>query len=118
MTLGRNPKQLAPELKRFLTEKGRENTRFNTERLMVTETTRVQIGIQERSYRDADITKYTFISVPTACKICLPLNGKVFDVDKMEPGTNAAPMHRFCRCSTAPYVDRIAFEKMLKERGL
>lgn len=118
VTLGRNPKQLAPELKRFLTEKGRENTRFNTERLMITETTRVQIGIQERSYRDADIAKYTFISEPSACRFCLPLNGKVFDVDKMEPGTNAAPMHPFCRCSTAPYVDRTAFEKMLKERGL
>ncbi|GKS56395.1 minor capsid protein [Enterococcus mundtii] len=118
VTLGRNPKQLAPELKRFLTEKGRENTRFNTERLMVTETTRVQIGIQERSYRDADITKYTFISEPSACRLCLPLNGKVFDVDKMEPGTNAPNMHPFCRCSTAPYVDRAVFEKSLKERGL
>ncbi|MHC5814168.1 phage head morphogenesis protein, partial [Enterococcus faecium] len=42
----------------------------------------------------------------------------VFDVDEMEPGTNAPNMHPFCRCSTAPYVDRDAFEKSLKERGL
>lgn len=118
VTMGRNPKQLASELTRFLTEKGRENTRFNTERLMVTETTRVQIGIQERSYRDAEIDQYVYIAEPTACRYCLPLNGKVFDLKDMSPGVNCAPMHPFCRCSTAPYVDRDAFEKSLKERGL
>ncbi len=26
-------------------------------------------------------------------------------------------MHPFCRCSTAPYVDREAFEKSLKKEG-
>lgn len=119
VTMGRNPKQLAPELSKFLTEEGRENTKFNTQRLMVTETTRVQIGIQEQSYRDADIKKYIYIAEPTACKnICDPLRNKIFDVDEMEPGTNAPNMHPFCRCSTAPYVDRDAFEKSLKERGL
>jgi SPP1 gp7 family putative phage head morphogenesis protein len=118
VTMGRNPKQLASELTRFLTEKGRENTRFNTERLMVTETTRVQTGIQEQSYRDADIDQYIYIAEPTACRYCLPLNGKVFDLKDMSPGLNCAPMHPFCRCSTAPYVDREVFEKSLKERGL
>lgn len=118
VTMGRNPKQLAPELSKFLTEEGRENTKFNTQRLMVTETTRVQTGIQEQSYRDADIDQFVFISEPTACRYCLPLNGKVFDLKDMSPGVNCAPMHPFCRCSTAPYVDREAFEKSLKERGL
>lgn len=118
VTMGRNPKQLAPELAKYLTQKGRENTKFNTQRLMVTETTRVQTGIQEQSYRDADIDQYVYIAEPTACRYCLPLNGKVFDLKDMSPGVNCAPMHPFCRCSTAPYVDREAFEKSLKERGL
>lgn len=118
VTQGRNPRQLAPELKRFLTEEGRENTKYNTQRLMVTETTRVQIGIQEQSYKDAGISEYEYIAEPTACHICKPLNGKVFKVKDMQPGVNAANMHPFCRCSTAPYVDREAFEKSLKERGL
>ena len=118
VTMGRNPKQLAPELAKYLTQEGRENTKFNTQRLMVTETTRVQTGIQEKSYRDADIDQYVYIAEPTACRYCLPLNGKVFDLKDMQPGVNAAPMHPFCRCSTAPYVDREAFEKSLKERGL
>ena len=118
VTMGRNPKQLAPELAKYLTQEGRENAKFNAQRLMVTETTRVQTGIQDQSYRDADIDKFVFISEPTACRYCLPLNGKVFDLKDMLPGANCAPMHPFCRCSTAPYVDRDAFEKSLKERGL
>ena len=118
VTMGRNPKQLAPELAKYLTQEGRENAKFNVQRLMVTETTRVQTGIQEQSYRDTDIDQFVFISEPTACRYCLPLNGKVFDLKDMSPGINCAPMHPFCRCSTAPYVDRDAFEKSLKERGL
>lgn len=118
VTMGRNPKQLAPELAKYLTQEGRENAKFNAQRLMVTETTRVQTGIQEQSYRDADIDQFVFISEPTACRYCLPLNGKVFDLKDMSLGVNCAPMHPFCRCSTAPYVDRDAFEKSLKERGL
>lgn len=118
VTMGRNPKQLAPELAKYLTQEGKENAKFNAQRLMVTETTRVQTGIQEQSYRDADIDQFVFISEPTACGYCLPLNGKVFDLKDMSPGVNCAPMHPFCRCSTAPYVDRDAFEKSLKERGL
>lgn len=108
VTMGRNPKQLAPELSKLLTEEGRENTKFNTQRLMVTETTRVQVGIQERSYRDAGITQYIYIAEPTACKLCIPLNNQVFDVADMQPGSNAPNMHPFCRCSTAPYIERIS----------
>lgn len=119
VTMGRNPKQLAPELSKYLTDEGRENTKFNTQRLMVTETTRVQTGIQEQSYRDADIKQYIYIAEPTACKnICDPLKNKIFNVDDMQPGINAPNMHPFCRCSTAPYVDDTAFKKSLKTRGL
>lgn len=105
VTMGRNPKQLVSELVKYLTEEGRENTKFNTQRLMVTETTRVQMGIQEQSYRDAGITKYIYIAEPTACKLCIPLSNQVFDVADMRPGINAPNMHPFCRCSTAPYIE-------------
>ncbi|VFA58946.1 phage protein [Enterococcus hirae] len=70
ITMGKNPKQLASKLAEYLTTEGRENTKFNTQRLMVTETTRVQVGIQERSYRDAGVTQYIYIAEPTACKLC------------------------------------------------
>lgn len=106
ITQGRNPKQLAPELSKYLTDEGRENTKYNTQRLMVTETTRVQIGIQEQSYLDAGIIQYEYIAEPTACKkYCHPLDGKVFEVEDMEPGKNAPNMHPWCRCSTAPRIE-------------
>ena len=102
ITMGKNPKQLASKLAEYLTAEGRENTKFNIQRLMVTETTRVQVGIQERSYRDAGVTQYIYIAEPTACKLCIPLNNQAFDVADMQPGSNAPNMHPFCRCSTAP----------------
>lgn len=102
ITLGRNPKQLAPELTRLLTEEGKANARFNTQRLMITETSNIQTSIQKQSYKQAEIEKYTFLSEPDACSTCLELNGKTFKVSEMESGVNAPSMHAWCRCSTYP----------------
>lgn len=118
ITQGVNPKVLAPELAKLLTDKGKSNTRYNTQRLMITETTRVQTSAQKRSYEDNEIDEYEFVAEPSACHTCKPLDGKVFKVKDMEPGTNAPNMHPYCKCSTVPYIDREAFEKELKERGL
>ena len=118
ITQGVNPRQLAPELKKFLTDEGRENAKYNTQRLMVTETTRIQTAVQEQSYIDAEITEYGFMSEPSACERCLAINGKVFKVADMTPGTNAPSMHPFCRCSTYPVVDDTEFQKSLARRGL
>lgn len=118
ITQGVNPRQLTPELKKFLTDEGRENAKYNTQRLMVTETTRIQTAVQEQSYIDAEITEYGFMSEPSACERCLAINGKVFKVADMTPGTNAPSMHPFCRCSTYPVVDDTEFQKSLARRGL
>lgn len=118
ITQGVNPKKLAPELSRLLTKKGRQNTRYNTQRLMITETTRVQTNAQRKSYEDNDIDNYEFIAEPSACHVCKSLDGKIFKVKKMEPGMNAPNMHPYCKCSTAPYIDREQLEKELTERGL
>lgn len=118
ITQGVNPRQLSPELKKFLTDEGRENAKFNAQRLMVTETTRIQTAVQEQSYIDAEITEYGFMSEPSACERCLAINGKVFKVADMTPGTNAPSMHPFCRCSTYPVVDDTEFQKSLARRGL
>lgn len=107
VTMGRNPKQIAPELSKFLTEEGRENTKFNTQRLMVTETTRVQSGVQKESYLDADIEKYGWVTEPNACQLCesIAADGPYL-VSEMEVGKNMMPVHPFDRCSTYPIVDR------------
>lgn len=96
ITQGINPKQLAPQLKKLMTEQGRENARYNSQRLMITETSRVQMDVQKDSYGKADVTQYEYIAEPTACRICASLDGKIFDVDDMQPGKNANPMHPFC----------------------
>ncbi|EME7086176.1 minor capsid protein [Enterococcus faecium] len=107
VTMGRNPKQLAPELSKFLTKEGRENTKFNAQRLMVTETTRIQSGVQKESYLDADIEKYGWVTEPNACQLCksIAADGSYL-VSEMEVGKNMMPVHPFDRCSTYPIVDR------------
>lgn len=116
VTQGKNPKKLAPQLKKYLTDKGRENATYNVQRLMITETTRVQTAIQEESYKKADIESYEYIAEPSACPICGALNGKIFKLKDMSPGINAPNMHPFCRCSTAPHVDDKGFWDDLLDR--
>ncbi|EOW1916396.1 minor capsid protein [Enterococcus faecium] len=107
VTMGRNPKQLAPELSKFLTKEGRENTKFNAQRLMVTETTRIQSGVQKESYLDADTEKYGWVTEPNACQLCKSIAADgPYLVSEMEVGKNMMPVHPFDRCSTYPIVDR------------
>lgn len=105
IVLGRNPKMLAPELKKYLTEEGKLNAKFNTQRLMVSETTNIQIAIQKQSYIDAGIEKYGYNAEPNACSVCAKLKDKTFLVSEMMPGKNAPSMHPFCRCSTYPVFE-------------
>ncbi|KST95833.1 minor capsid protein [Lactococcus lactis] len=116
VTGGINSKALAPQLKRLMTEQGKLNATYNVQRLLVSETTRVQTAIQEESYKKADIDSYEYIAEPSACPICGGLNGKIFKLKDMSPGINAPNMHPFCRCSTAPHVDDKSFWDDLLER--
>lgn len=116
VTGGINPKALGPQLKRLMTEQGKLNATYNAQRLLVSETTRVQTAIQEESYKKADIESYEYIAEPSACPICGALNGKIFKLKDMSPGINAPNMHPFCRCSTAPHVDDKNFWDDLLDR--
>ncbi|MDN6079559.1 MAG: minor capsid protein, partial [Lactococcus lactis] len=116
VTGGINPKVLAPQLKRLMTEQGKLNATYNAQRLLVSETTRIQTAIQEESYKKADIEEYEYIAEPSACPICGALNGKIFKLKDMSPGINAPNMHPFCRCSTAPHVDDKGFWDDLLDR--
>lgn len=99
ITQGRNPRELARELRNLF-----GSTKYEAERLMRTETARVQTEVQNKSYLENNVEEFEFVAEPTACGLCKPLDGKTFKVAKMESGINAAPMHPNCRCSTAPYV--------------
>ncbi len=113
VTQGKNPRDMARKLRNLF-----ESSKYEAERLMRTESARVQTAIQKQSYDKYEIDEYEYIAEPTACSVCLPLNGKIFKSKDMLSGTNASPMHANCRCSTAPYVDREALDSSLKERGL
>lgn len=116
VTSGINPKELSPQLKKLMTEAGRENATYNANRLLISETTRIQTAIQEESYKRAAIESYEYIAEPSACPICGTLNGKIFKLKDMSPGINAPNMHPFCRCSTAPHVDDKGFWDDLLDR--
>ncbi len=105
---GKNPRVLARELNKVF------NTgKYNCERLMRTELARVQIEAQRQSYIKNGNTMFTFIANSDCCDVCKAINGKHFYVKDMLSGTNAPPMHPNCRCSTAPYSDRKAFDEWL-----
>lgn len=105
---GRNPRQLAVELRKYF------NVGIgNSERLMRTELARVQTAAQKRSFEKNGFEEYEFIANGTACEKCAGLDGQHFKVAKMMPGTNAPPIHPNCRCSTAAYQDSAEYEAWL-----
>lgn len=113
VTQGKNPRDVARELRKKF-----DSSKYEAERLLRTETARVQSEIQKQSYLEYSIDEYEFIAEPTACPICAALNGRIFKTKDMMPGQNCSPMHGNCVCSTAPRVDRKPLEQSLKERGL
>lgn len=106
---GRNPRVLARHIAKLFGV-----SRNNAETLMQTELARVQTEAQRQSYDRNGYEQYLYIAEPTACPICRALdNGKPKKVSEMMPGTNAAPMHPHCRCSTAAYMNREEFDERL-----
>lgn len=110
---GINPRQLARELREKF-----ESSIYNSERLLRTELGRLQIQVQEDSYKQADISQYEVIVEPDGCDYCQSFDGKVFNVEDMEVSVNAPIFHPNCRCSTSAYISREEFEKDLERRGL
>lgn len=106
---------------------GRLRSQFNVskheaKRLLVTEASRVQGDVQLDAIEQAGYDEYVYISEPTACDICKPLDGKHFKIKDREVGVNFYPMHPYCKCSSAAYYDSEQLDKEIaeyrKERGL
>lgn len=110
---GKNPRQLAKELEKYVMGDAKGGAKFNAERLMRTELARVQTEAQKQSFERNGFDEYEFIANSGCCAHCQALNGKHFKVAKMMPGENAPPMHPFCRCSTAAYSDDAEYEEWL-----
>lgn len=107
---GRNPREFIPKVRKSF-----DVTRYQAERLLRTELTRVRIQAQAESYEANGIDEYEYVAcgLRDVCPICKVLDKQVFKLKDMEPGENAPPMHPNCHCSTAPYSDRKVYEKWL-----
>lgn len=106
---GRSVRALARDLQELLIAPSANNAL----RLMRTEMNRVQTETQMASYRDNGYKQYMFISTEDSrtCSQCAHLNGEIFDVD--DPEALKPPQHPNCRCSTAAWMDREAYEEWL-----
>ena len=106
---GKHPQVLARDIRKAFNV-----SRSDAERLMRTELARVQTDAQMRSFEENGFEWYMFLSLGSrACEVCRALNGKKFKVKDMLISENAPPMHPNCRCSTAGYVDREAYDKWI-----
>lgn len=98
LVLGKNPTQIISKLRKEFGVSAHQ-----AKRLAVTEGSRVAMAAQKDSLESQGYDEYEYITEPSACKICAPLEGKIFKVENMESGVNCAPMHPFCRCSVAAH---------------
>ena len=106
---GRHPNDVARELRRQF-----DISQKQAERLMRTESARVHAECAVKSMEKNGVTQYEWVSEPSACKICSPLNGKTFEVKGAEFGNvnhPLFPLHPNCRCAVISVVDKTADEK-------
>jgi len=114
---GENPRVGARKL-RELVKKEFKLKKYAADRIAITETARIQCATQKLSYEEFGFDEYEYIAEPSACKVCLPLDGKTFKVSDAQSGKNFPVMHPHCRCSTAAYMSRDQWEKRMQEKGL
>ena len=106
---GRHPNDVARELRRQF-----DISQKQAERLMRTESARVHAECAVKSMEKNGVTQYEWVSEPSACKICSPLDGKIFEVKSAEFGNvkhPLFPLHPNCRCAVISVVDKTADEK-------
>ena len=100
---GRHPNDVARELRRQF-----DISQKQAERLMRTESARVHAECAVKSMEKNGVTKYEWVSEPSACKICSPLDGKTFEVKGAEFGNvkhPLFPLHPNCRCAVISVID-------------
>lgn len=107
---GRNPREFIPKVRKSF-----DVTRYQAERLLRTELTRVRIQAQAESYEANGIDEYEYVAcgLRDVCPICKVLDKQIFKLKDMEIGENAPPRHPNCHCALAPHSDRKVYEQWL-----
>ena len=114
---GKHPREGTRDLRRLVRDSV-ENKRHAAERIAITESARVQTGAQKIAYEEFEIDMVEWVAEPDACDQCAVMDGVVFARDQMDSGSTTIPAHPHCRCSYAAIVDRNAWERDLRKRGL
>lgn len=99
MKSGINPREAARQLREKV-----EATKYDSERLLRTEASRVQADVQIVSAKDSGYDKVEFISTEddSVCDICAGLHDRVFTLKEAQ---GVIPAHPNCRCSFSAYID-------------
>ena len=80
-------------------------TQYEAERLVRTETSRMQTEVRLDSYEKAGIEHVKFVAnTKTACKSCLDLDGEIFERGEIVISENAPPIHPNCMCALSPVM--------------
>lgn len=76
-------------------------------RLVMTESAFISGRSQRDCFKGLGVNKYEYVATldRKTSEICQEMDGKVFDIDDYKPGTNAPPMHCWCRSCIVPYFD-------------
>jgi SPP1 gp7 family putative phage head morphogenesis protein len=99
MIQGKHPSTLSKGFaKKFQTKQ------WEAYRLLHTEASFMMSQATHDVYKEDGVEKYEYIATldSRTCKICGPLDGKVFETKDAVTGVNVAPMHSLCRCTDAP----------------
>lgn len=98
LTRGENPRKAT---KRFRDAFGQSV--YATERLLITETARVQSETSLDMYEEMGFTKGVWVTESKPCSVCKSLSGEVKPIKELRA---LHPRHPFCRCAVAPYEAR------------
>lgn len=107
---GKHPTALTKDLNRIF-----GSARFEAERLLRTESSRVYGEMAKDAIGKAGYKEYEWIAEPKACDVCGPMNGKVFDTKSAEFGKSLFPMHPNCRCSIIPVIPDFDIDDYLEK---
>lgn len=114
MVNGHNPRRVARDLRKEF-----DVTKFEAERMMRTESARIQGELQKSSYERLSVKEYDWVTEPSACSVCKGIaSDGPYKVKDMEIGINMIPAHPNCRCSTIPVSDREEMERDFERRRL
>lgn len=76
-------------------------------RLVMTESAFFAAKAQQDCFKELEVEQYEFIATldSRTSDLCRSMDGKVFKLTDMLPGTTAPPLHCHCRSCTAPYFE-------------